>query len=114
MKSTVAMACVAVAWFVSMTSSLLLCDCPSYPAIGIPLAALAIWWLPGRRWRLASILAFFACVIMTSTHAAQKVKRDKAHQRILARANERAGFSNTNMVQQYASTNIPVLISTNQ
>jgi hypothetical protein len=114
MRNTLAQGCLVIAWLLALSSPLLLCDCPGYPAIGILLAALAVWWLPARRWRLASVLAFFACVFMTTLHAAQKSKMNEARQRTLARATERWNSSNTNIALGVASTNRTALISTNQ
>jgi hypothetical protein len=114
MRNTLAQGCLVIAWLLALSSPLLLCDCPGYPAIGIPLAILAAWWLPTRRWRLASVLTLLACVFMTTLHAADKSKVNTVHQRTLARAAEKWSPSNTNVALGVASTNGVVLISTNQ
>ncbi len=63
--------CIILAWVMMLSSGLLLCACPGWPAIGMAAAALAIWLRKDGQ-TLAPVLALIACFAMTCFHLWEK------------------------------------------
>lgn len=92
-KLTSSRACVVVAWGILVTSSMLMCACPGWPAMGVGLAIAAIWLRQGVK-VLNPLLALAACLIMTGVHVQGLRSERKARDRSLQFAKQRqAGAS---------------------
>ena len=63
--------CIILAWFMMLSSCLLMCACPGWPAIGMAAAGLAIWLRKSAQ-TLAPVLALIACFAMTCFHLWEK------------------------------------------
>ncbi len=67
MRERWSIACHVAAWFMTMSSGLILCACPGWPAIGIAFAASAVWMTPKPR-QFTTYLSLIAATVMTGFH----------------------------------------------
>ena len=68
-----------LSWFFTISSSLILCSCPLWPAFGVVLSGIVVW-RQRKAPTLAAALALIASVIATSYHTVDKVREHHARE----------------------------------
>lgn len=80
--------CVAGAWFFMLTSGLILCACPGWPAMGAGLAGAALWLRKGVD-LVTPAAALAGCLLVTGFEGFALVQEHKHRNQILLRLKQR-------------------------
>ncbi len=82
MKLSLSKVCLTVSWFFTLSSGMLLCACPGWPAIGIGFAALSFIGRKGaHRW---PAVALIAAIVFTGVQWSLKGKEAVRNERVKA------------------------------
>jgi hypothetical protein len=84
MKRVVSIACSVIAWFFILTSGMILCACPAWPAIGLAAAAFGVrmWMKEQSHASILPVLTMVAAFAVTVMHG---IEAYQEHQRTVRR-----------------------------